>query len=151
MDDIDKKILNELQINSNRTVSELAKTLNLPRTTVNNRVNKFEKEGIILNYKAIIDMKKINLPVTALVHIVITSNESVHDIAQKLKKRACVEEVYVTAGQYDIIAKVRLKNNEELSTFIFDSKTGLRSWKSIERTDSMIVLETVKENGEILL
>jgi len=46
---------------------------------------------------------------------------------------------------------VRLKDNEELSKFIFDSRTGVRSWTSVERTDSMIALDTVKENGVIWL
>ena len=58
-----------------------------------------------------------------------------------------VEEVYVTAGAFDIIAKVRFKNNKELSKFIFDDKKGLKVWDGVERTESMICLETVHENG----
>ena len=150
MDDTDKKILNELQENSNRRVSELSKTLHLPRTTVHNRTQKLEKSGVIERYKAILNMRKIGKPVTVLVNIIITSKENAYEIAERLKKRDNVEEVYVTAGQFDIVVKVRLKDNEELSEFIF-GKTGLRSWPSVERTESMIVLQTLKENGVIWL
>jgi DNA-binding Lrp family transcriptional regulator len=149
MDETDRKILNEIQIDAKRSVSDLAKLLNLPRTTINNRIKKFETDETILKYKAVLNMKKIGKSVTAIVHIVINSSSDVHEVARKLKKKANVEEVYIIAGQFDIIAKIRLKNNEELSDFIFNPKTGLRSWPSVERTESMIVLDAVKENGEI--
>jgi len=54
---------------------------------------------------------------------------------------------YLTAGVFDIIAKVRFKNNKELSEFIFNDQHGLKVWEGVERTESMICLETVKENG----
>ena len=74
-----------------------------------------------------------------------------HEVAGRLKKDGKVEEVYIMAGQFDIIAKARLKDNEELSEFIFGKEKGLRSWPSVERTESMIVLDTMKENGVIRL
>ena len=151
MDDIERKILNELQSNSDRSVTQLSKALRLPRTTIHNRILKLKKQGIIERFKAILNMKKIGKPVTVLVHLVITSKESAAEVASRLKKMHNVEDVYITAGQFDIIIKVRFESNEELSKFIFDSKTGLRSWSSVERTDSMIVLEKVKESGEIWL
>src|SRR3989338_651386 len=151
MDDIERKILNELQINSDRSVTQLSKVLRLPRTTIHNRILKLKKQGVIERFKAILDMKKIGKPVTVLVHLVITSRESASEIAARLKKMHNVEDVYITAGQFDIVLKVRFESNEELSKFIFDSKIGLRSWPSVERTDSMIVLEKVKESGNIWL
>lgn len=151
MDDIERKLLNALQADSGRTVTQLAKALSLPRTTVNNRVRKLRKGKTIARYKAVLDMKKVGKPVCALVHMVITSKEGAYEVAARLKAMKNVEEIYITAGQFDIIAKVRLKDNEELSKFIFDSRTGVRSWQSVERTDSMIALDTVKENGVIWL
>ena len=151
MDDIERKILNELQVNSDRSVTQLSKVLRLPRTTIHNRILKLKKQGVIERFKAILDMKKIGKPVTVLVHLVITSRESASEIAARLKKMHNVEDVYITAGQFDIVLKVRFESNEELSKFIFDSKIGLRSWPSVERTDSMIVLEKVKESGNIWL
>ena len=58
-----------------------------------------------------------------------------------------MEEVYITAGVFDIVAKVRFKDNKSLSIFIFDDKKGLKSWDGVERTESMICLETITENG----
>ena len=72
MDEIDKKILNELQTNSGRKISELASLLNLPRTTVHNRIRKLQDDKTIIRQKAVLDMKKIGKPICALVQIVIT-------------------------------------------------------------------------------
>jgi len=151
MDETDKKILMELQGNSNQNTTKLSKTLNIPRTTINNRIRKLEKERVIERYKAVLNWKNAGKSVCALIHIVISSKESVYDVAERLRKMKNVEEIFVTAGQFDIIAKVRLKTNDELAEFIFDPKAGLRSLPSIERTESMIVLDTVKENGTLSL
>jgi len=82
-----------------------------------------------------------------LIHIVVSFKKGVHAVAEKLKTLPNVEEVYITAGAFDIIAKVRFRNNAELSEFIFNDKTGLKVWEGIERTESMICLEAVKEEG----
>ncbi len=151
MDYTDRKILAELQNNSKQNTTQLSKSLNIPRTTINNRIKKLEKAGVIERYKAVLDWKKAGKPVCALVHIVISSQESVYNVAERLRKMKNVEDIYVTSGQFDIIAKVRLKDNDELAEFIFDAKTGLRSLPSVERTESMIVLDSVKEDGTLNL
>ena len=46
LDNIDKNILRELQADSNRTTSQIGKILNLPRTTVHNRIRRLEKERL---------------------------------------------------------------------------------------------------------
>lgn len=149
MDKIDKKILRELQLDSDKKVYQIARKLNIPKSTVHNRIKKLEKLGIITRYKAIVDPKKLDKAVCALVHIVITSKQSAYQIAEKLKKMPNIEEIDILTGQFDIMAKVRLKNTEELSKFIFDSKTGLKTWPGIERTESMIILDAIKEYGII--
>ena len=149
LDEIDKKLLNELQINSNRSAMQLSKAINAPRTTVNNRIKKLQQEGYIKGYKAIVNPKKLGKGITVLIHIVITSKKAASLVAEKLKKLPQTEEVYILSGQYDMMAKVRLKDTEELSRFIYDEVKGLRSWEGIERTESMIVLDTIKEHGII--
>jgi len=147
LDIIDKKVLKEMQENADRKLYEIEKKTRIPRTTIFNRIKKLKKEGIIKNIKAIINPSKIGLNVCASVHIVVSFKKGVHEIAKKIASMPNVEEVYITAGVFDIIAKVHFKNNEDLSKFIFDDKTGIKVLEGIERTESMICLETIKENG----
>ena len=147
MDKIDKKIINELQKDADRKIFQIEKTTHIPRSTIHNRIKKLKKQGVITQTKAVIDPEKIGLNVCALVHIVVSFKKGVHTITKKLSTLPNVEEVYITAGVFDIIAKARFKNNKELSDFIFNGKKGLKVWEGVDRSESMICLETTKENG----
>ncbi len=148
VDKIDARLLDELQRDSSRKIHELAKELRLPRSTIYNRIKKLEADGVIKGYKAIVDAAKVGRPVTVLVNIV-TTGHSQQDVAKRLASLGIVEEMYVVTGPYDLIAKVRLKDNTELSKFIFDDSTGIKSQKSTLRTESYVILDTLKENGAI--
>jgi len=147
IDKNNRLILKELQINADRKIHILEKLTKIPRSTIHNRIQKLKKEKVIKNIKAVVDPEKLNLDVCALIHIVVSFKKGVHTIAQKLSVQKNVEEVYITAGVFDIIAKVRFKSNKDLSDFIFNDKTGIKIWEGVERTESMICLETIKENG----
>jgi len=147
LDTIDLRLLKELRRNCKQRISRLSSKLAVPRSTLHNRMKKLERIGVIRRYIAIPNFEKIGLPLTAYVHIVITSRESADEIARRLAAMPNVEEVAIVTGQFDIIAKVRFKNTKELGEFIFGKKRGLRSWNGVERTETMVALSTVKEYG----
>lgn len=144
-DQIDKQIVEGLEKNSKKKFFEIAKEIHVAPSTVFNRIKKLEERQIITRYKAVIDHKKLGLSVMAIVHIV-TEQLSAFDIAEKLSKKANVEEVFVVAGGFDIIAKILFKDNDELGKFIYDPNNGLKTWKGVQRTESMLVLKSFKEN-----
>ena len=147
IDGTDMEILRELAKNSKRKIHQLAGVLRYPRSTIHSRIRKMEKGGIIKTYIAIVDQSKIGRPVTAFVHLVITSKQSAHEVANKLRAFPFVEEVHVVTGQYDLIAKVRFKDTKDLGKFIFDEEKGLRTMSGVDRTETMIVVSTEKEYG----
>ena len=60
LDEIDKKVLNELQENAKQKTYQLSKKLNIPRTTIHHRIKKLEEKQIILGYYTIFDFSKID-------------------------------------------------------------------------------------------
>ena len=74
MDDIDKKILTELQKNSSQPLSELSKKVGLSNTPCWNRIKKLEEKKIIKSKSIIIDNKKINLSITVFLSISIQNH-----------------------------------------------------------------------------
>lgn len=147
LDEIDKKVLEELQKNADRKIYQLEKATQLPRSTIHNRIKKLKKQEVIRNIKAVVDPVKLGLHVCVMVNIVTSSEEGVHEIARKIACMKNVEEVYITLGEFDIIAKIRFKDNQELADFIFNDKTGLKVMKGIVRTESTSCVEAVKEEG----
>lgn len=146
LDQTDRKILEMLSENSKKKFFEIAKEIGVSPSTVFNRIKKLEDKEVILNYRAIVDQKSLGMGVTAIVHIV-TEQLSAFDIAEKLSQKAVVEEVYTVSGMFDIIAKIRFRDNEDLGKFIYDPKSGLKTWKGVQRTESMLVLKPFKEHG----
>jgi DNA-binding Lrp family transcriptional regulator len=149
LDKIDKILLEEMQIDAERKVHQLSKKLNITRTTVHNRIKKLEKEGYIKYYKAVVDAAKLGRPLSVLIGIVTGEEVGSIEISNQLKKIPNVESVYIVAGQYDLLIKVVLKDTSELASLIFGVEKSLRTTHGITKTESMIVLETVKEFGLI--
>lgn len=58
IDNIDKRILKELLINSKQSIKDLAQKVELSVTPVHERIKKLESTGIIKGYSANLDIKK---------------------------------------------------------------------------------------------
>jgi DNA-binding Lrp family transcriptional regulator len=146
MDEKDSKIILEIQKDAKIRSSALSRKTGIPLSTVHSRINRLEKQGVVKFYHAIVDPEKIGRPITAFVHVIISSEKSVEEVASKLAKTDGVEEVYTISGQFDITTKVRLPSTEALGDFIFSKITGLRSWPGVVRTETMLVFKAIGEN-----
>ncbi len=76
--------------------------------------------------------------VTALVLLNLDRNQ-IKDVSQKLVDMYEVSEVYSVAGRYDLVAIIRVKNNEQIA----DTITGKFSeLKGITSTETLIAFNT---------
>ncbi|GAA3208875.1 Lrp/AsnC family transcriptional regulator [Actinocorallia longicatena] len=69
MDDLDHKILAELQGDARLSLNELSRRVNLSAPAVAERVRRLERDQIILGYHAQVDLTRAGLPVTALIQV----------------------------------------------------------------------------------
>jgi len=154
---IDKKdvqILRIIQRNSKITTREIAKQLNLPVTTVFTRIKKLEQKGIIKEYRAILDAKKLGKSTTAFILASFTYRPpnkellSQRKLAEEIAKFPEVQEVHIITGDWDLLIKVKAENVEAIGKFVIDK---LRLVKGIEKTLTCVVFETEKETTEISL
>jgi Lrp/AsnC family leucine-responsive transcriptional regulator len=151
IDETDKKILHELTLDSSRNIDKLSKFLRIPRSTVHNRIKKLEKEGIIKGYKALVDYEKIGLGLTTFMMISLTEKAAIQDVLRKLANDPKIEEIHTVTGRSDILLKSRFKNPKEIATFTFNpEETGIRTSSGVARTETAVVLHTIKEDGKIV-
>src|SRR3989338_4502068 len=149
MDKIDKNIIYVLRKDSSRSISQLAKYLGIPRTTLKNRITRLEKQGIIKGYKAVLDWEKIGYPLCNYVHLSITRGGrggGPTELAASLAKIDNVEEVHEITGRWDIIAKIRMKKITDLTDMLENKQTGLVKIHPAFRTESMLVIKSSKED-----
>ncbi|MCX8189824.1 MAG: Lrp/AsnC family transcriptional regulator [Candidatus Diapherotrites archaeon] len=147
MDQIDEKILEELNENSALSKRKIAKRSGLPLTTVFHRIKKMEKEGIIRKYTIEIDHEKLGFGICAYILVSIQQNSpdgkkySQKEIATYIKKMfANVESVSIVTGDIDMIIKARFKSIKELNSFL---TSKLRNVDGVAKTVTSVVLEEV--------
>ena len=80
IDEIDRKILTELQSEARVSYAELGRRVGLTTPAVIERVRKLEDAGVITGYRADIDTAKVGLPITAFVRMSITGVDYSHII-----------------------------------------------------------------------
>ena len=145
MDNIDKKILEELQKNSSQPLSELSKKVGLSNTPCWNRIKKLEEEKIIKSKSIIIDNKKINLSITIFLSISIQNHspEWLKNFQKVVNKYDQIIEVHrLTGSNSDYQITILSPSIEEYDKF------QQRLIKEIECTNmsSHISLQTIKKN-----
>jgi len=150
----DVQILRLIQRNCKLTTREIAKQVNVPITTVFSRIKKMEQNGLIKEYRAILDPKKLGKSTTAFILASFTyrttSREilSQRELAKEIAKFAEVQEVHIITGDWDLLIKVKAESVEAIGKFVIDK---LRLVKGIEKTLTCVVFETEKETTEIPL
>ena len=82
----DDLILQKLRLDSSRPVSEIAAELDMPRTTVQERIKKLVQNGVIKRFTVQTDYAKLGEPVTAFVLVSFLSGSGVSqkEAAQKI-------------------------------------------------------------------
>ena len=150
IDEKDKQLLSLLQKNCKLSLRELSQITEMRETTIFARIKKLENEGIIKEYRAILDPKVIGKNVLAFVLIKYDPSAGIkqREVAEKIANLPEIQEVHIIAGDWDMIAKVREKDVENLGKAVLDK---IREIKGVKETVSLIVFESVKETTVINL
>ena len=145
MDNINKKILEELQKNSSIPLSELSKKVGLTNTPCWNRIKKLEEEKIIKSKSIIIDNKKINLPITVFLSISIQNHTEswLKNFEKIVNKYDQIIEVHrLTGSNSDYQITILSPSIEEYDKF---QQTLIKEIECTNMT-SHISLQTIKKN-----
>ena len=144
MDEKDLMILEKLRENARKTVNEISKEIGLPRTTVGERIKKLVKEGVVKKFTTMLNYEKLGKPVTAFVLVSFLPNPKIsqRQLAREIARIKNVYEVYIIAGEWDLLLKVRGKDMEEIGQLILDK---LRSMEGVGKTVTCTCFSVVKE------
>lgn len=117
IDEIDWKILKELQINARISFAELGRRVGLTTPAVIERIRKLEDARIITGYRAEIDTAKVGLPITAFLRMSITGIDYSH-IIKVAEQSSEVLECHRGTGGDSFIMKVAVADVEHLQNLI---------------------------------
>lgn len=149
LDDIDLKILSIIQDNARVSISKLAKQVGLSPPSVHERISKLEERGVIVEYVAVLDAKKLGKSLTAFIGITLDRTCCKdEDVINTLKMIPEVQEVHRIAGEEDLLIKTKTEDTSTLEKMLINEVTGI---KGVAKTRTMIALSSPMDRMKINL
>lgn len=147
MDDIDHQLVEALREDARASYAHLARLVGLSAPSVQERVRRLERRGVLTGFRAAVDPVRVGLSVTALVSIHPADSAEQDDVAARLSEVAEVEDCWLVAGDEAFVVKVRVPDVAALEATI----AALRRVHGISRTRTTVVLSTRWEGRPVPL
>ena len=133
MDDLDRKILLELEKNSRLSNIKMGEKLRISEGTVRNRVQKLVDNEIIEKFTLELNPKE---GFCAFILVSMNPNKSCRELISKIKAVPGVKKVYELAGKIDLLVKMVNSSTGEFNNAI----DKLRQLDGVKETESLVVL-----------
>jgi Lrp/AsnC family leucine-responsive transcriptional regulator len=150
LDGINRRILELLQADSSITNQDLASRIGLAPATTLERVKKLEAAGVIRQYVALVDEKKVEKHIKAFIFVTMKEHSSqvMTTFNSRINSLPEVMECHRLAGEKDYLLKVICDNIEDFEEF---TRERLTTIPGIDKTSSTIVLSTIVEKTSVPL
>ena len=148
LDDIDFRILDLMQSNARISNADLARELEMAPSAVLERVKKLEQKKVILQYNTALNPAAVNQKLLAFIFIKVRETGSDSKIAASIAAIPEVQEIHHVAGEDCFLVKVR---TEDSSSLMHMMRKSLKSIPDVLSTKTTIVLETVKEQQQLVI
>jgi Lrp/AsnC family transcriptional regulator for asnA, asnC and gidA len=139
LDDVSKKIVEQLQVDGRRSYAEIGKAVGLSEAAVRQRVQKLTDAGV-MQVVAVTDPMQLGFFRQAMIGIRATGDTRI--IAEKLSAIAAVDYVVLTAGTFDILAEVVCENDDELIALL---NSEIRGLEGVLSTETFVYLKLHKQ------
>ena len=139
IDDTDRALLGLLRQDARMPVATLATRLKVARGTVQNRMKRLERDGVIVGYTVRVKPQAEAHRIRALMTIVVEGNRGA-EVLRALRGHPNVTALHSTNGRWDLIAELRADTLEA-----FDRALGnIRLIEGIASTETSLLLSTHK-------
>ena len=144
LDDLDRSLLVELNIDARRSHRELAHRLKISPTTVSTRVARLEAQGVIRGYIPLLDEEQLGWDLWAVIGIWISKGR-LREVEERLARDPHASAIYDVTGDTDALLIGRFRDRRDLDRFV---KHVLQD-PDVERTNTQVVLNRVKEDRRV--
>ncbi len=146
------EILEILSRDARISPAEIAKLTGTSVASVKKAITKYEKNGTILKYKAVLNpdmVKESGSVVRALIEVSVTPQKNVgfDSIAERIYSFPEVTSCYLLSGAYDLLLVVEGENIHTVANFV---ASKLSPMENVRGTTTHFLLKKYKEDGQIL-
>ena len=150
LDPTDKRLLSILQENSKANIKEIADQIGLTKTPVYERIKRYEREGIIQKYVAVLDTQKLERSMVVFCQVSLENQklEALKDFKNAIEPIPEVMECYLMGGANDFLLKVVV---QDLNAYHQFSSGILAALPNVSQIKSTFVLNEVKRSSVVPL
>lgn len=144
-DRLDKRILQELEINGRISNTELAQRVGLSASACLRRVQELERSGVIKGYKAVLNQTELGVTFVAYVTVGLSdhSRQSLEDFELKISRAPEVRECHNITGVADYL--LRVETNDLMAYKAFHSDV-LGSIPQANAIQTCVVMSSPKDD-----
>jgi DNA-binding Lrp family transcriptional regulator len=138
IDGLDRELIALLRADSRKPAATLAKVLKVSRGTVQNRIDRLVRDGVIQGFT--VKTRPDTADSVRAVMTIVVEGERSTTVVRALKGLPEVAAVHTTNGRWDLVAELEV---ETLSAFS-DALDRIRQIEGIASTETSILLATQK-------
>jgi Lrp/AsnC family transcriptional regulator for asnA, asnC and gidA len=139
LDDVSKKIVEQLQVDGRRSYAEIGKAVGLSEAAVRQRVQKLTDSGV-MQVVAVTDPMQLGFFRQAMIGIRCSSDARL--VADQLAEIEAVDYLVLTAGTFDILAEVVCEDDDELLELL---NSKIRNLDGVLSTEMFVYLKLHKQ------
>ena len=143
LDDLDRRIIAELQLDGRLTNQLLAEKVGMSASACWRRVRGLEQEGVIQRYAALIDRDKAGFAMSAIIHVSLERHDTkfVEEFVSRVRARPEVLECFATTGDADYHLRVVARDMHAYNSFLDDFMFRLAGIRNVR---SNVILKEIK-------
>ncbi len=147
------EILEILEKDARTTPEEIAKMIKKSTQYVKKAISEYEKKGIIIKYKAVINKELLKdescTDVLALIEVNISPERGsgFDKVAERIYSFPEVKSCYLLSGGYDLLLIIAGKSIHTIGNFVAEK---LSTIDHVRGTQTHFILKKYKESGDIL-
>ena len=152
----DARILDVLQRDGRRPYAELGAEVGMTGPSAHERVKKLEARGVIRQYAAVVDPRKLGYDILAFSWITQAPGTTQHDLTDAFAAIPEIEECHHITGEADYLIKVRARDTRDLERVlrqvqatpnVFQTETDVVFSSGFERRPLRVPTETGEPDG----
>lgn len=130
LDELDLRIISELQDDGRKPSTEIARRLGVPRPTIARRIERLVSQGII-TVGVFANSRRIGLPIHVMIQLTIEPQKHTEVVAAIVALDE-VRWVGIATGPYDLLIEAMLRSNEHLQRFLIKQLGAIDGIKGMQ-------------------
>jgi len=140
LDQVDRNILNILQLDGRSSASHIAEEISMSIPAVTDRIRKLQESGVILGYTALLDHRKVGLDISTFITVISESSSHYSDVVRQANKTPEIIQCFTTTGNGSHVLLAITENTDSLEKLL----RIVQSWPGVMRTETQMVLSSYK-------